>query len=67
MRNCTSHGTGGRLKKWPPEGKKQGIRSVSWRNRTIKESMMGQLVSISDRETVQLTYDEINFVEQDLL
>ena len=66
LRNCTSHGTGGRLNKWPPELKKQGITKVSWRGKSIDESMVGQRISMTDPEIVQLLLDEVNYVKRNL-
>lgn len=66
LRNCTSHGTGGSLNKWPPELTKQGIAKVSWRGKSIDESMVGQWISMTDPEIIQLLLDEINYVKRNL-
>jgi hypothetical protein len=33
IRNCTSHGNGGTLNKWPDDLSKKGITSVTWKNK----------------------------------
>ena len=66
LRNTTSHGTGGKLNKWPDEFKKKKVKSVSWRNRSIDESMIGKRISMTDPEIVQLVLDQIDFVEKNL-
>ena len=66
LRHMTSHGVGGRLNQWPPELKKKGIVKVSWRERIIDESMVGQRIGMTDPEIVALTKDQIDFVEKSL-
>ena len=66
LRNTTSHGTGGRLNKWPPDLKKKGIVSVSWRQINIDDSIVGKRISMTDPEIIQFIRDQLDFVKQSL-
>jgi len=61
LRNCTSHGTGGKLNKWPPDLTKKGITSVSWGQITIDSSMIGEIIPVNEVNTVKFIKSEIDF------
>lgn len=67
IRNCTSHGTGGTLNRWPPELSKSDVTIVKWRHKEVRKSMVGSSVSLlTDPEIVQFAKDQITFIDQKL-
>ncbi len=62
LRNTVSH-KHGELVSWPPEFKKKGIASVTWRHRTLDTGMEGKPLLMFDAEILALITDEISFVE----
>lgn len=65
LRNTVSH-KHGELVSWPPEFKKKGIASVTWRHRTLDTGMEGKPLLMFDAEILALITDEISFVENSL-
>ena len=67
IRNVVSHKQGGNLHDWPNDLRNRGITSVSWRNRTLEISMLGQKIPFSHQEALQLFADQFGFSQQQLL
>lgn len=66
VRNCTSHGVGGILTRWPGDLKKQGIVSVTWQGIMIDESMLGERIAVFNPDIVRLVVEELEFVKSEL-
>jgi len=66
IRNVVSHKDGGVLQNWPADLGKGGINQVSWRTRTLDVSMVGQSVSFTHHEALQLFQDQLEFAQTNL-
>ena len=66
VRNIASHKCGGVLRKWPDDLSKRRIRQVTWRHRTLSQSMVGTELVITAPEILRLHYDQREFVQNTL-
>jgi len=66
IRNAVSHKQGGILREWPKDLQKKGISSVSWRNRTLQTSNIGQEIQFTHQEALQLIADQFGFAQNQL-
>jgi hypothetical protein len=66
IRNIVSHKQGGILREWPKDLRRQGITQVSWHNRTIDTSMIGQQINFTHQEALQLLADQTDFAQNGL-
>lgn len=66
IRNTNSHTGGGILWNWPDRLRKKGITSVSWIEKTLDESMVGDPILFNHYDCVRLFQDMVTFVKDDL-
>jgi len=66
IRNTASHKQGGKLREWPSDLRKKGITSVSWRNRTLEITIVGQEIEFTHQEALQLLADQFSFAQHQL-
>ena len=62
IRNVVSHKDGGILRTWPRDLTKTGVTQVSWQNRTLDVSMVGQEIAFTHHEALWLFQDQLEFV-----
>ena len=67
LRNVISHKEGGTLRKWPRDLLAGGITTVAWREKTFDTTMLGQPIVFYPTDGLELTKDQIDFVETKLL
>ena len=66
IRNIVSHKQNSILQIWPRDLTDKGISQVSWRNRTLNASMVGQEISFTHQEAMQLFADQMTFAQSEL-
>jgi hypothetical protein len=66
LRNVMSHEKGGTLREWPSDLLREGITSVTWREKTFDTTMLGQRVVFYPPEGLELLKDQMDFVREKL-
>ena len=66
IRNITSHKDGGRLRDWPKDLHKAGIKTVSWRHSTLDCSMVGKEIPFYPFEALPLFQDQMECADKRL-
>lgn len=66
IRNVVSHKDAGMLQEWPPDLKRAGIPSVSWRHHVLAENMVGSAVAFTLYDALNLLKDQIEFARTKL-
>jgi hypothetical protein len=66
LRNSMSHRRSGFLGQWPASLMKKGVKSVSWRHKTLDSSEVGKRIHLSGLDAFLLWEDQYKFCEATL-